>query len=51
MEEPSTEDNHTVKSAPQTAFVTSDTRQGSGEGSISAEIDQPNNQTTNNYNR
>jgi hypothetical protein len=38
IEEPSTEDSQTVKSPPQTAFVTSVTRQGTGDASISAAI-------------
>jgi hypothetical protein len=32
---PSTEDNHTVNSAPQAVFFTSDTRQRTGDDSIS----------------
>jgi hypothetical protein len=35
IEAPSTEDNHTVKSAPQARFFTSDTRQRTGDDSIS----------------
>lgn len=35
IEAPSTEDNHTVKSAPQAVVLTSDTRQRTGDDSIS----------------
>jgi hypothetical protein len=35
IEAPSTEDNHTVKSAPQAVVLTSETRQRTGDDSIS----------------
>lgn len=37
IEAPSTEDNHTVKSPPQVAYLTSDTRQRTGDDSISTQ--------------
>jgi len=38
IEAPSTEDNHTVKSPPQAACFTSDTRQRTGDDSISVQV-------------
>lgn len=37
IEAPSTEDNHTVKSPPQAVCFTSDTRQRTGDDSISVQ--------------